>query len=97
MTAVRGLHYNSALERYVAISDVSQYMTYAESPDGIHWTDTTVLYIPMPYWSAYAVSVGMDDDPSVLGRKFYIYFTGFEPPAVSWNNASAKRFVVSCQ
>jgi hypothetical protein len=89
--------YDNALGCYVAISDVSQYMTYAESPDGIHWTDTTMLKIPLPYWSAYAVPVGMGDDPSVLGRKFYIYFTGFEPPAVSWNTATVKRFVVSCQ
>jgi hypothetical protein len=89
--------YDRDLGRYVAISDVQQFMTYAESPDGIQWTDTAVLKIPMPYWSAYAVPVGMGDDPSVLGKKFYIYFTGFNPPAVSWDNATVKRFVVSCE
>src|SRR5580704_7329273 len=74
--------YDNALGRYVAISDVSQFMTYAESADAIHWTGTTVLNIPSPFFSAYATPVGMGDDPSILGSEFYIYYTDL--PNVSW-------------
>jgi hypothetical protein len=86
--------WNSALGRYTAISDVSQFLTYAESADGISWTRPTVLHIPSAFNSAYATPVGLGNDPSVLGSEFYVYYTDL--PEISWAHATFERFTLSC-
>jgi hypothetical protein len=71
------VHYNSALQRYVLITSDDSNFAYAESIDGLHWTtpillgryaDGTKTITPYPF------SVGLGDDPSILGKTFYIYF-----------------------
>jgi hypothetical protein len=74
------VHYNSALQRYVMITSDDTNFAYYESVDGLHWTDAQFLGVfgdpgngtgsiaPYPY------SVGLGDDPRILGKTFYVYY-----------------------
>jgi hypothetical protein len=89
--------YNSALQRYVLIADDTQHISYSESPDGLAWTLPALLAEntnPQTSYD-YAVPVGMGDDPNVLGKQFYVYFT--MGSAEGWPGNSVRRFTVACQ
>jgi hypothetical protein len=78
------VHYNSALGRYVLITSDDTDFGYYESPDGLHWTTGQFLgafanssngqgtIAPYPF------SVGLGDDPSILGKTFYVYYAHLE-------------------
>jgi hypothetical protein len=94
--------YNPALKRYQMFINQGVLIAYAESPDGMSWSIPSVLHdfrgeAGEP--SVYDVPVGMGDDPSVLGKQFYILYTSI--PSVGsgagWAGASVKRFTVACQ
>lgn len=88
--------WDSYLNRYLMFNSDSQNYSYAESPDGLHWTDT--IFIGMlgnvPDLAGYSMPVGLGDDPRILGKDFYIYYTQFRGP---WPTAqSVKRFTFTC-
>ena len=78
------VHYNSTLKRYVLITSDDTNFAYYESVDGLHWTDAQYLgafgapgnghgtIAPYPF------SVGLGDDPSILGKTFYVYYSHLE-------------------
>jgi hypothetical protein len=89
--------YDGVLQRYVMITDDTQNIAYAESPDGLEWS----LPVPLVQFTggsnpaAYAVPIGIGEDPNVLGNVFYVFFTHGTPQG--WPQNSVKRFTVSCQ
>jgi hypothetical protein len=89
--------YDTYLRRYLMLNSDSQNFSYAESPDGLQWTDTIFLGMlgHVPEIAGYAMPIGTGDDPSTLGKQFYVYYTQFRGP---WPGAqSVKRFTLSCQ
>jgi uncharacterized repeat protein (TIGR03803 family) len=89
--------YNSYLHRYMMLNSDSQNYSYAESPDGLHWTDTIFLGMlgHVPDLAGYSGPIGTGDDPTILGKDFYVYYTQFRGP---WPGAqSVKRFTLSCR
>lgn len=91
--------YNTYLKRYQMFINQGVLIAYSESPDGMSWSMPTVLYDfrkdpDMP--SVYDVPVGMGDNPSILGKQFYILYTRL-PAGLGWDGASVDRFTVSCQ
>jgi hypothetical protein len=91
--------YNTYLKRYQEFINQGVLIAYAESLDGFHWSIPTVLYDfrkdpDMP--SVYDVPVGMGDNPNVLDKEFYIFYTRL-PNGQGWNGASVDRFTISCQ
>ena len=91
--------YNAYLKRYQEFINQGVLIAYAESPDGMHWSIPSVLYDfrndpDKP--TVYDVPVGMGENPSVLGKEFYILYTR-SPQGLGWNGASVDRFTVSCE
>jgi hypothetical protein len=96
--------YDTALKRYVGIFDDTQNISYAESPDGLHWSDPVRILATVPAEASalYAAAVGLGDDPSQLGQQFavfytYIFNTG-NPNHVptGWAGAQVRRLTVAC-
>jgi hypothetical protein len=92
------VHYNDYLHRYVMITSDDEHFAYAESIDGIHWTDLSLL-ATYEIIAAYPTSVGLGDDPSILGKSFYVYFTHLQPEdgGLPREGNSVDRFTVTCQ
>ena len=91
--------YNTDLKRYQMFINQGVLIAYAESPDGLNWSIPSVLYDfrndpDKP--SVYDVPVGMGDNPSILGKQFYILYTR-SPMNTGWDGASVNRFTISCQ
>ena len=89
--------YDSYLKRYLMLNSDSQNYSYAESIDGLEWTDTIFLGMLgyVPDIAGYSGPIGKGDDPTILGKEFYVYYTQFRGP---WPGAqSVKRFTVSCR
>ena len=89
--------YDNYIHRFMMFDSDSQNYSYAESPDGLHWSDTVFLGMlgNVPNVAGYASPVGLGDDPFVLGKDFFVYYTQFRGP---WPSAqSVKRFTLSCQ
>jgi len=90
--------YNAYLKRYQMFINQGVLIAYAESPDGMNWSIPTVLHDfrndpDTP--SVYDVPVGMGDNPSILGKQFYILYTR-SPSNSGWDGASVNRFTISC-
>lgn len=90
------IHYNSALQRYVMIISNDTTFYYAESIDALNWTPITVLGTFGPI-AAYPTAVGFGDDPHVLGKSFYVYFTHLPTDGTGWTNGALRRLTLSCQ
>ena len=89
--------YNTYIQRYMGFNSDSQNYSYAESVDGLHWTDTVFLGMlgDVPNLAGYSGPVSTGDDPNTLGKEFYVYYTQFRGP---WPGAqSVKRFTLTCQ
>jgi hypothetical protein len=92
--------YNAAIGRYQMIVGEGVVVAYAESPDGIHWTLPSLLYDftnspGQP--TTYVAPIGSGDDPGILGRQFYIYYTRYPQDGAGWDGASLDRFTIACQ
>ncbi len=96
------VHYDSELRRYVMITDDDTTFSYSESIDGLVWTE------PMPLGNfadgittlaPYPTSVGLGDDPSILGKSFYIYYTFLreENGGLPREGNSLRRLTLTCQ
>ena len=98
-SAYRGyldIHYNRALQRYVLIISDDTDFAYSESIDGLTWTIPTLLGTFGPI-AAYPTAVGFGDDPHVLGKSFYVYFTHLPTDGTGWTNGALRRLTLSCQ
>ena len=95
------VHYNSSLQRYVMIIDNDTAFYYAESIDGLTWTTPILLgtYADgVKTLAPYASSVGLGDDPSILGKSFYIYYTFLreENGGLPREGTSLRRLTLTC-
>ena len=90
------IHFSDFLQRYVMIISNDTNFSYAESPDGLHWTMPTLLG-NFETIAAYPTAVGLGDDPHILGRSFYVYFTHLPTDGTGWTNGSLQRFTLTCQ
>jgi hypothetical protein len=96
------VHYNSSLQRYVMIVDNDTTFYYAESVDGLAWTTPILLgaYADgVKTLAPYPTSVGLGDDPSILGKSFYIYYTFLreENGGLPREGNSLRRLTLTCQ
>ena len=90
------IHFSDFLQRYVMIISNDTNFGYAESPDGLHWTVPTLLG-NFETIAAYPTAVGLGDDPHVLGKGFYVYFTHLPTDGTGWTNGSLQRLTLTCQ
>jgi hypothetical protein len=75
-------------------------MAYSESPDGLNWTLPVLLYdfrTEKDQPTTYVAPVGSGDDPRILGKQFYVYYTRYPTTGAGWNGASLNRFTLSCK
>ena len=86
--------YNADLKRYVMIIGEGTVFAYAESQDGLHWTTPVAIHQFSGQPNTYVIPVGMGDDPRILGRQFYLFFTY---SANGWPSAYVGRLTVTCQ
>jgi hypothetical protein len=97
--------YSRHLKRYAAVFDDTHRISYAESSDGIGWTSPILLYSTDPNiaGASSAVMVGEGDEPSRLGKQFYVYFTLSGNPSnpdvanPGWPGASVQRLTIACR
>jgi hypothetical protein len=89
------IHYNSALQRYGMIISNDTDFAYAESVDGLVWTVPVSLGTFGPI-AAYPTAVGLGDDPRVLGKSFYVYFTFLPTDGTGWTYGKMQRFTMTC-
>jgi len=98
-SAIQGyidVHYNEALQRYVMILSNDTTFGYAESVDALHWTVPIALGTFGPI-AAYPTAVGLGQDPQILGKNFYVYFTYLPTDGTGWTNGALHRLSVACQ
>ncbi len=91
--------WNSYLKRYQAIIGAGVLFAYAESVDGLHWSQPTLLEDlrnepDMP--TSYVMPVGMAGDPRILGKEFYVFYTHYPTNGGGWDAATVHRSTVSC-
>jgi len=89
------------LQRYVMILDNDTTFYYAESIDGLSWTDPISLgdYANgVKTLAPYVTSVGLGDDPQILGKSFYVYYTFLqeENGGLPRKGNSLRRITLSC-
>ncbi|WP_353070042.1 hypothetical protein RBB75_07395 [Tunturibacter empetritectus] len=89
------IHYNSELKRYVMLISNDTQFGYAESVDALHWTVPTLLGVYGPI-AAYPTAVGLGDDPHILGKQFYVYFTHLLTDGSGWTEGSLQRLTLTC-
>jgi hypothetical protein len=89
------IHFNVALQRYVLLISNDTDFAYAESIDGLHWTRPVSIGVFGPI-AAYPTAVGTGDDPQVLGKSFYVYFTHLPTGGAGWTRGALKRLTLSC-
>ncbi len=92
--------YNAYVQRYQLFINAGVVLYYAESPDGMNWSPLSLFYdfrnLPdQP--SVYAAFVGLGEDPTVLGKQFYVFYTSYPGTGAGWTGASVNRFTVSCE
>ncbi len=99
------VHYNSAIQRYVMITSDDTNFAYYESVDGLTWTNAQYLgafgnpgdghgtIAPYPF------SIGLGDDPSILGKSWFVYYTHLEIGNSFTERAgdSLRRLTLTCQ
>jgi hypothetical protein len=95
------VHFNSTLQRYVMIMDNDTTFYYTESVDGLTWTSPIALgtYADgVKTLVPYASSIGLGDDPSILGKSFYIYYTYLheENGGLPREGNSLRRITLTC-
>jgi hypothetical protein len=90
------IHYSTFLQRYVLIISDDTLFAYAESIDGLNWTQPIGLGRFGPI-GAYPTAVGLGDDPHTLGKSFYVYFTHLPVDGSGWTNGALVRMTLTCQ
>ncbi len=90
------IHWNSFLKRYGMIISNDTNFAYAESIDGLTWTVPTLLG-NFDTIAAYPTAVGLGDDPHILDKSYYIYFTHLPTDGTGWTDGSLQRLTLTCQ
>jgi hypothetical protein len=90
------IHYDTDIARYVMIISNDTNFAYAESEDALHWT-VPVLLGNFATIAAYPTAVGLGDDPHVLGKRFYVYFTHLPTNGTGWTDGSLQRLTLTCR
>jgi hypothetical protein len=91
--------FNADLQRYQMIIGEGVVVAYAESPDGMNWSLPTLLFdfrSEKDQPTTYVAPVGIGDDPRILGKQFYVFYTRYPTTGAGWDGASVNRLTVSC-
>ena len=67
----------------------------AESMDGLHWTTPVQIYQFSGQPNTYVMPVGKGDDPHILGKQFYLFYT--YGGSGGWPSNYVGRLTLSCQ
>lgn len=84
--------YNSVLHGYVAILDDTQNLSYAESADGVNWSNS--VFLKSGASIEYAAPVSTGRFPDYLDKTFYVYYTS-DPQG--WQEATVHRVTLEIQ
>jgi hypothetical protein len=92
--------YNADLKAYQLLMNAGVVVYYSDSKDGMNWSPLSVLHDfrqdpDQP--SVYVNFVGMGENPSILAKRFYIFYTRYPGNGQGWPGASVHRFIVSCE
>jgi hypothetical protein len=90
------IHYSNWLKRYSMIVSDDTNFAYAESVDGLNWTLPVSLGTFGPI-AAYPTAVGLGDDPRILGKSYYVYYTHLPADGDGWTEGALRRLTVTCQ
>jgi len=95
------IHYNSDLERYVMIMDNDTTFYYTESVDGLVWAMPISLGTfadGVKTLAPYPRAVGLGDNPHILGKTFYVYYTFLheENGGLPREGNSLRRITLTC-
>lgn len=90
--------WNNATHQFTAIMDDNLHISMSESPDGLHWAPSVLLfqYDAADGNAQYATPVSAGADPYVLGSNFYVYYTHYPTNGTGWDDATVNRFEVQC-
>jgi len=87
--------YDSYLKRYVMIIGEGVLFAYADSPDGLKWTTPILLkQFESSDINTYVMPVGLGDDPHILGKQFYLFYTYGGPDG--WPSNYVGRITLTC-
>src|ERR1700733_12268898 len=87
--------YNADLKRYAMIVGEGVLFAYAESPDGLQWTKPVLIHQFSGQPNTYVMPVGTGNDPRILGKQFYLFYT--YGGSGGWPDNYVGRLTVSCQ
>jgi hypothetical protein len=87
--------YNADLKRYVMIIGEGVLFAYAESPDGLNWSSPVQIYQFNGQPNTYVMPIGMGNDPHVLGKQFYLFYT--YGGSGGWPTNYVGRLTATCQ
>ena len=87
--------YNADLKRYVMIIGEGVLFAYAESPDGLQWSSPVQIYQFNGQPNTYVMPVGMGNDPHILGKQFYLFYT--YGGSGGWPTNYVGRLTATCQ
>lgn len=95
------IHFNNAIQRYVLIMDNDTTFYYAESKDGLTWTDPITLgefADGVNTLAPYPRAVGLGENPHILGKSFYVYYTFLheENGGLPRHGDSVRRITLTC-
>jgi hypothetical protein len=90
------IHYSNWLKRYSMIVSDDTNFAYAESVDGLNWTLPVSLGTFGPI-AAYPTAVGLGDDPRILGKSYYVYYTHLPADGDGWTEGALRRLTFTCQ
>ncbi|MGB8014153.1 MAG: hypothetical protein WCF68_21250 [Terriglobales bacterium] len=92
--------WNAYLNSFVAIFNTGGHQIgYAFSPDGLDWTPVVTIVTSSGNPAANLGSstlVGADEDPNILGSKFYAFYLVYPTNGTGWNDATLNRITVEC-
>jgi hypothetical protein len=87
--------YNADLKRYVMIIGEGVLFAYAESPDGLNWSSPVQIYQFNGQPNTYVMPIGMGNDPHILGKQFYLFYT--YGGSGGWPTNYVGRLTATCQ
>jgi hypothetical protein len=87
--------YNADLKRYVMIIGEGVLFAYAESPDGLNWSSPVQIYQFNGQPNSYVMPIGMGNDPHILGKQFYLFYT--YGGSGGWPTNYVGRLTATCQ
>jgi len=89
--------YNEDLKLYSMVIGRDVSIAYAESLDGLTWSNPVMLrdFTGMG-GRVYVMPVGLGADTRLLGRRFDVFYTWYPSNGQGWNGAELRRLDVAC-